>query len=166
MQEIAISIEHISSPAKDIVAGVTPRPTWIITQELGMVPKRKGPFFKTEMVDDFLREAYRLNPLIVCTVVTLENGDDTWWPESGYEWLDIYGDRRRRHPRKDRVSALAHTKAVPSDVTDEMISAALAVDWNGEDKAEVVRNVWRAMTTAAKAAKPASTHQTKGHAHE
>ncbi len=166
MQKTAVRSEHVSSPTGAIMAGATPRPTWIITQELGMVPKRKGPFFKTEMVDDFLREAYSLNPLIVCTVVTLENGDDTWWPESGHEWLDIYGDRRRRHPRKDRDDALSRTKAVPVDATDEMIAAALAVDLSREDKVGVVRNVWHAMVAAVNATKADSVNQTKGHADE
>ncbi len=126
-----------------------PHTTWIITQEPGMVPMRKGPFFATKMVDDFLREAYRLNPLVTCTVITLENGDNTWWPESGLEWLDIHGDRRRRHPRKDRADALARLKVVPVDATDAMISAALAVDWTGEDEAGVAHNVWHAMVAAA-----------------
>lgn len=125
------------------------RPTWIITQELGMVPMRKGPFFATKMVDDFLREAYRLNPLIICTVVTLDNGDNTWWPESGHEWLDINGDRRRRHPRKDRAEALSRTKIVPADATDDMIAAALGVDWSSEDEASAAHNIWHAMVAAS-----------------
>lgn len=80
-------------------------PTYIITQEPGMVPKKKGPFFMTKTVDDFLREAYSLNPQIICIVVDMEAVDETWYPEHGYAWLDIYGDRRRRHPRKDRPKA-------------------------------------------------------------
>lgn len=141
-----------------------PHPTWIITQEPGMVPMRKGPFFTTKMVDDFLREAYRLYPLIVCTVITLENGDNTWWPESGYEWLDVNSDRRRRHPRKDRAEILSSTKAVPVDATAEMIAAAMAVDWSAEDETAVAHNVWHAMVAAAPKPSKAASIAAKGRA--
>lgn len=77
-------------------------PTYIITQELGMVPRRKGPFFGNKMVEGFLRDAYRYNPDIICIVIDMETEDNTWYPEHGYEWLDVNGDRRRRHPRKER----------------------------------------------------------------
>ncbi len=77
-------------------------PTYIITQEPREVPRRKGPFFGKKMVEDFLREAYRYNPDIVCIVIDMETEDNTWHPEHGYEWLDVNGDRRKRHPRKDR----------------------------------------------------------------
>lgn len=79
-------------------------PTWIITQQSNEVPVRKGPFHDNKFVEAFLREAYRLYPAIICIVV---DGpvDNTWWPQHGYEWLDINGDGRKRHPRKDRPSS-------------------------------------------------------------
>jgi len=79
-------------------------PTWIITQQPNEVPFRKGPFYDNKFVEAFLREAYRLYPEIICIVV---DGalDNTWWPQHGYEWLDINGDGRKRHPRKDRPSS-------------------------------------------------------------
>ncbi len=77
-------------------------PTYIITQEPREVPRRKGPFFGNKMVEDFLRDAYRYNPDIICIVIDMETEDNTWYPEHGYEWLDINGDGRKRHPRKDR----------------------------------------------------------------
>jgi len=80
-------------------------PTYIITQEPRQVPRRKGPFYGKKMVEDFLREAYRYNPDIICIVIDMEYEDNTWYPEHGYEWLDINGDGRKRHPRKDRPSS-------------------------------------------------------------
>ncbi|KKX28258.1 hypothetical protein [Rhizobium sp. LC145] len=80
-------------------------PTYIITQEPRQVPRRKGPFYGNKMVEDFLREAYRYNPEIICIVIDMEAEDNTWYPEHGYEWLDINGDGRKRHPRKDRPSS-------------------------------------------------------------
>lgn len=75
-------------------------PTWIILQRQGMVPDKKGPFYETKRVEEFLRELYSLYPGCICIVIT-DIGEAGWHPEHGYEWLDIYGDRRRRHPRKD-----------------------------------------------------------------
>lgn len=80
-------------------------PTYIITQEPHKVPKRKGPFFGNKMVENFLRDAYGDNPDIICIVIDMETEDNTWYPEHGYEWLDINGDGRKRHPRKDRSKA-------------------------------------------------------------
>lgn len=79
-------------------------PTWIITQQPNEVPFRKGPFHDNKFVEAFLREAYRLYPEIICIVVDGQL-DNTWWPQHGYEWLDINGDGRKRHPRKDRPSS-------------------------------------------------------------
>ncbi|WP_288430242.1 hypothetical protein [uncultured Agrobacterium sp.] len=89
-------------------------PTYIITQEAGMVPRRKGPFFGNKMVEDFLRDAYRYDPAIICIVIDMESEDNTWYPEHGYEWLDINSDRRKRHPRKDRPK---QTNAPPSNMS-------------------------------------------------
>ncbi|MGK9084980.1 hypothetical protein KXR64_16480 [Brucella intermedia] len=36
--------------------------------------------------------------------------------------------------------------AMPADATDEMIDAALAVDWDNEDERATVHNIWHAMT--------------------
>lgn len=73
-------------------------PTWIITQQHGMVPDRKGPFYSNKRVEEFLREAYQTYPGCICIVI---DGpiDNAWSPQHGYEWLDINGDKRRRHPR-------------------------------------------------------------------
>lgn len=40
-------------------------------------------------------------------------------------------------------------RLVPEDATDEMISAALKVDWSNEDEAGAAHNVWHAMIAAA-----------------
>ena len=97
-------------------------PTFIITQEPNETPRKKGPFYSNKMVEDFLREAYRLYPEIICVVITdpIDNG---WYPEHGYEWLDINGDRRKRHPRKDRPSRPA---PAPRDNPAPEISALRA----------------------------------------
>lgn len=86
-------------------------PTYVITQEPGMVPKKKGPFYSTKMVEEFLREAYKLNPEIICIVMDMTEADATWYPEHGHAWLDIYGDRRRRHPRRDQPKGSAALSA-------------------------------------------------------
>ena len=70
-----------------------------------MAPKKKGPFYSTKMVEEFLREAYKINPEIICIVIDMAAEDATWYPEHGYAWLDINGDRRRRHPRKGRADS-------------------------------------------------------------
>lgn len=75
-------------------------PTWIIVQRHGMVPDKKGPFCETQRVEEFLRELYSLYPGCICIVVN-DLGAAGWYPDHGYEWLDIYGDNRRRHPRED-----------------------------------------------------------------
>ncbi|KAB2762252.1 hypothetical protein F9K98_10450 [Brucella anthropi] len=36
--------------------------------------------------------------------------------------------------------------ATPADATDEMVDAALAVDWDNEDERATVHNIWHAMT--------------------
>lgn len=36
--------------------------------------------------------------------------------------------------------------ATPADATDEMVEAALAVDWDNEDERATVHNIWHAMT--------------------
>lgn len=76
-------------------------PTWIIVQRHGMVPDKKGPFHKTKRIEEFLRDLYRLYPGCICIVVN-DLGSIGWHPQHGYEWLDMYGDNRRRHPRKDQ----------------------------------------------------------------
>lgn len=91
-------------------------PTYVITQEPGQVPRRKGPFFGNKMVEGFLRDAYRYSPDMICIVIDMENEDNTWYPEHGYEWLDINGDRRRRHPRKEQKTA----DAVALDAVDKI----------------------------------------------
>lgn len=73
-------------------------PTWIILQRHGMVPDKKGPFFGTKRIEEFLRELYSLYPGCICIVVN-DIGEAGWHPQHGYEWLDMYGDNRRRHPR-------------------------------------------------------------------
>ena len=90
-------------------------PTYIVTQEVGMAPRKKGPFYALKMVEEFLREAYKLDPKITCIVI---DGplDETWYPEHGYAWLDIHGDRRRRHPRKDRPTAGPPPAAAQKDL--------------------------------------------------
>lgn len=78
-------------------------PTWIIMQHPNEVPRRKGPFYTTKLVEDFLREAYARYP--DCVLIVIDGPiDNTWSPQHGYEWLDMFGDRRKRHPRKGRAS--------------------------------------------------------------
>lgn len=103
-------------------------PTYIITQEPRQVPRRKGPFYGKKMVEDFLREAYRYNPEIICIVIDVESEDNTWYPESGYEWLDINGDGRKRHPRKDRPSTPSPLNLVAGILTVDMNAPLTAVD--------------------------------------
>ncbi len=76
------------------------RPTWIVLQIHGLVPLKKGPFYTSKRVEEFLRDAYQLYPGCVCIVID-DFADAGWYPQHGYEWLDMYGDKRRRHPRKD-----------------------------------------------------------------
>ena len=98
-------------------------PTYIITQEPKQTPRKKGPFYSSEMVENFLREAYGLYPGIICIVITdpLDNG---WYPEHGYEWLDINGDRRKRHPRKDQPSnpTPAALSSPPSEPAPQVVA--------------------------------------------
>lgn len=77
-----------------------PFTTWIITQKPKEVPRRCGPFRDTKTVEKFLRDSYRLYPEQICIVI---DGllDNMWWPQHGYEFLDMFGDKRKRHPRKD-----------------------------------------------------------------
>ena len=48
------------------------------------------------------------------------------------------------------IEALRNTRpapvATPADATDEMVEAALAVDWDNEDARATVHNIWHAMT--------------------
>ncbi len=46
--------------------------------------------------------------------------------------------------------------ATPADATDEMVEAALAVDWDNEDERATVHNIWHAMT-AKLTSSPAAT---------
>ncbi|PWE54372.1 hypothetical protein DEM27_19855 [Metarhizobium album] len=75
-------------------------PTWIIHQRYGMVPDKKGPFHETKRIEEFLRDLYSLYPGSICIVVN-DLGAAGWHPQHGFEWLDEFGDKRRRHPRKD-----------------------------------------------------------------
>lgn len=74
-------------------------PTWIIVQRHGMTPDKKGPLYTNKRVEEFLRDLYSIYPGCICIVVN-DLGAAGWHPQHGYEWLDMYGDRRRRHPRK------------------------------------------------------------------
>lgn len=77
-----------------------PGKTWIVCQRHGMVPDRKGPFFETKRIEEFIRELYNLYPGCICTVIDTGPSEGDIWPTHGYEWLDMYGDKRKRHPRK------------------------------------------------------------------
>ncbi|KAB2666783.1 hypothetical protein F9K91_02260 [Brucella tritici] len=46
--------------------------------------------------------------------------------------------------------------ATPADATDEMVNAALAVDWDNEDERATVHNIWHAMTAKCPVSEPAA----------
>lgn len=72
-------------------------PDWIILQQPGMVPKRKGPYLNPEHLETALRELYALYPDCVCTVIRMP---DTSYPESGREWLSINATPRQQLVRE------------------------------------------------------------------
>ncbi|MCH6203891.1 hypothetical protein L3V16_08545 [Brucella ciceri] len=53
-------------------------------------------------------------------------------------------------------NARAAPVATPADATDEMVEAALAVDWDNDDERATVHNIWHAMTAKLRPA-PAAT---------
>jgi hypothetical protein len=72
--------------------------SYVILQESSnLTPVRKGPYNTKALMGSMLREIYKLYPNCLAIVVDMP---DTSYPEHGYTWLDIYGDRRRTHPRK------------------------------------------------------------------
>jgi hypothetical protein len=85
--------------AAPIESGVN---SYVILQESpNLIPVRKGPYNTKSLMDSMLREIYKLYPSCLAIVVDMP---ETSYPEHGYTWLDIYGDRRRRHPRKGCVN--------------------------------------------------------------
>lgn len=66
---------------------------FVIVQRHGMVPDRKGPCVDEKHVEDMLRELYTLYPDCTCMVMDLPH---TSYPQSGREWLEMHGDRRRK----------------------------------------------------------------------
>ncbi len=79
-------------------------PEWVIVQRPGMVPDRKGPIANSKHMEQMLRELYGLYPDCTCTVIEMPH---TSYPQSGREWLDMHGDRRRKRPARE-----ANTKPV------------------------------------------------------
>lgn len=65
------------------------------------MPIRKGPYNNTKIMEQMLRDIYKLSPGCLAIVVDLP---ETSYPEHGFTWLDMYGDRRRKHPRKALVT--------------------------------------------------------------
>lgn len=73
-------------------------PTWIIVCRPGLVPDRKGPLPTPKLVEDMLRGLYALYPDCLCIVIDMPH---TSYPQSAREWLDMYGDKRRKElPRR------------------------------------------------------------------
>lgn len=96
-------------------------PDWVIVQRPGMTPDRKGPFPNEKCLEEMLRELYKLYPDCCCTVIAMPH---TSYPQSGREWLDMYGDKRRKklpRPRMEKwrgllLWALYHHQGASSDV--------------------------------------------------
>lgn len=79
---------------------------FVIVQRPGMVPDRKGPCADKKHLEDMLRELYEIYPDCTCTVIELPH---TSYPQSGREWLDMYGDKRRKklpRPRMEKFRGL------------------------------------------------------------
>lgn len=68
-------------------------PYWVIVNRPGMVPDRKGGFHCTKLLENMLRELYELYPDCTCTVIQMPSDS---YPQSGREWISMYGDQRRR----------------------------------------------------------------------
>jgi len=79
-------------------------PTWVILHRPGMVPQRKGPFSDKKLIENMLRDLYQLYPDCICDVIDMPHES---YPESGREWLAMYGDKRR----KPIPAALAHAQS-------------------------------------------------------
>lgn len=97
-----------SAQVGDVVADDMNR--YIIMQRHGMIPDRKGPFVNSKHVEKFLREVYETQPDTVCTVIEMP---DISYPQSGRQWLDMYGDqRRKRVPAAPSVATVAQKDAI------------------------------------------------------
>ena len=68
-------------------------PYWVIVNRPGLVPDRKGGFHCTKLLDNMLRELYELYPDCTCTVIQMPSDS---YPQSGREWISMYGDKRRK----------------------------------------------------------------------
>lgn len=68
-------------------------PSWVIVMRPGLVPDRKGPFHTNKLVEDMLRGLYECYPDCLCIVIDMPA---TSYPQSAREWLDMYGDKRRK----------------------------------------------------------------------
>lgn len=89
-----------ASPDDDLV-------TYVILQRVGMMPQRKGPYTAgkdRKHIEQMLRELYALYPDCICIVANDVPRHTDF--QHGYEFLDMHGDRRKKHPR-----ALAETAA-------------------------------------------------------
>lgn len=68
-------------------------PQYIIVHRPGLVPDRKGPFYTDKQIENMLRGLYEIYPDCICTVISMPH---TSYPQSGREWIAMYGDKRRR----------------------------------------------------------------------
>lgn len=64
---------------------------YVIVQRPGVAPDRKGPFANHKHLEDMLRELDKQYPDCTCTVIELPC---TSYPQSGREWVAMYGDKR------------------------------------------------------------------------
>lgn len=94
---------------------------FVIVQRTGMVPYRKGPLANKQHIESMLRELYEIYPDCTCTVINMPAES---YPQSGREWLDMYGDKRRKKlPRPSMAKwrglllwALYHHQGASSEI--------------------------------------------------
>lgn len=77
-----------------LIGGTMPRRQyWIIALRPGLCAVRKGPFTDRIDVQAMLRSLYATHPCWRCAVI---DGVDEFNYCSGREWLNTFGDRRRK----------------------------------------------------------------------
>jgi hypothetical protein len=124
---VAAELDRITSgvtPVRWRTEAVSDCLTYIIVQRApNLVPERKGGYRDSRHVEAMLRELYTADPNVTCIVIDLPV---TSYPAHGREWLDMYGDRRRKPlprpygvkasdeaQRREELSRTGHGHVVP-----------------------------------------------------
>lgn len=111
--------------------------TYVIMVRPGMTPVVKGPLPDKKWVEDMLRELYQLHADAQCMVIDMPN---TSWPQSGIEWIDMYGDKRRT-PIRAALAARQAPTAAPKEPLSEAQLDHIARSYFAEPHAqESVKN--------------------------